>query len=1005
MKEEFITQGGIETFPDFPVRTILPESDGENSGAGCGSGDKVAVGIAVSGEISPGFYTGADGLGGGLSSEVVPNDDMSPGDVVLSGTVPRAEYMYGCAATSVGMLLGYYDLYGYRSGEITYNMDNLIEGTISVDSRGSDGGSIYDMTDPSLLATFIASDQYVNRFYGTSSSAERPYTYVNGDPAQGLNISVWNCLADYLGTGQYWRGNGDLSTKHYTATLSWLKTTGQTYTVDAVSLPARYVDFKYGLSLYVEGRGYTLDAAKTQTLEVGGGFTFSMLKAEIDAGRPVLLSMRSADNHGHMVLAYGYNAGTQEVIFDDTYDTDCRMSWGGTYDYSSRDFHLTEATTVVFNTTGLPVSSSTEVHNAVVAGTVVIDSGKTYFDTSVISGGKLRVQTGGAASSTAIGSGGSMTVSNGAAAAGTTVAQGGWMVISNGGTATAITENGGYVYVNDGANVTFAPNTFDGLVLSGSATLHSGTTANSATMNSGHLYIFGGGTANAATVNTYGRVLISSGGRANRLTVNAYGQVSACNAATVNNVAVGAYGQLYVSSGGKVTGEMNLANGATVSAYAGSIIDFDISGRTAGSGALVSNLSRIYGMPGYTVTVSPGQTQGKYSLAAGAASFNKTVTVRLADNTELGTISAGGTLSAGGKTYSLAKESSTLTLTVYGLDVVAGGFSGGASTEVLKHNSDGSLAIFNTQTGVSTPVGNLDRAKWAIKGAGDYSHTGSTEVLMQNLQTGDVYLVANAAAGVNEAKVTQSVRLGIVSGGYELGGVGNFNGSTHPGVLLTAPEQVSPGFSKVTGLACWTLDDAFYMHPGWLGAMVTTWDGGLFKIDPADMTASDAAINAKYYSFELIGTGDFNGDGKDDVMIRNNMPKTAEGRNITGSGDVFVFLTGPDISGYQAVNVAYTGCAADPWRLAGVGDLNGDGIQDAILQNTEDGGIASWILNSEARYVSASGIGTLTAGQSFAGVGDVDGDNIDDVLFTDSDGSLKAWTVDNGAYKGLIALG
>ena len=382
------------------------------------------------------------------------------------------------------------------------------------------------------------------------------------------------------------------------------------------------------------------------------------------------------------------------------------------------------------------------------------------------------------------------------------------------------------------------------------------------------------------------------------------------------------------------------------------------------------------------------------------------MTIRLANDTALGTISVGERFAAGGKTYALAKESLTLALSIYEVDVVAGVFSGGASTEVLMHDFDGTLAIFNTQTNTSTPVGTLDRAKWAIKGAGDYSHTGATEVLIQNLETGDVRLVANAAAGISEESVNQSVRLGIVSGGYELGGVGNFNGSTHPGVLLTAPEQVSPGWSKVTGLACWPLDNDFYMHPGWLGAMVTTWDGGTFTMDPADVAgADDAAINAKYYSFELIGTGDFNGDGRDDVMIRNNMPKTAEGRTVTGSGDVFVFLTGSDISGFQEVNVAYTGCAADPWRLAGVGDLNGDGIQDAILQNTEDGGIASWLLDASAKYVAAKGIGTLTAGQSFAGVGDVDGDNIDDVLFTDSDGSLKAWTVDNGAYKGLIALG
>ena len=694
MKEEIITQGKIETFPEFPAQALLPESEGDLA-AVVGSGE-TGAGIVVSGEISPGLCIGVDGYGGDLSSEVRLHADMAAGDVLLPYTMPRAEYMCGCTATAVGMLLGYYDLYGYRAGGVSYDMSNLIEGTISVDSRGSDGGSIYDMTDPSALATFIASDEYKSRFYGTSSEEELPYTYVGGDPAQGLNVSVWNCLADYLGTGQYWRGNGDLSTTHYYASLNWLNTTKLTLLLEGLSVPARYLDFKYGLSLYVQSRGCELDPARTESFSIDS-FTFSDFMAEIDAGRPVLLSMESAYS-GHSVLAYGYNAATQEVIFDDTYRSGCRMTWTGSYDYADEDFSLDGATTIVFDTAGLPAFSDTEV--------------------------------------------------------------------------------------------------------------------------------------------------------------------------------------------------------------------------------------------------------------------------------------------------------------------VAGGFSGGASTEVLKHNPDGTLAIFNTQTGISTPVGDLARPRWAVKGAGDYSHTGSTEVLMQNLQTGDVYLVGDAASGITEESVTESVRLGILSPGYELGGVGNFNGSTHPGVLLTAPEQVSPGYSKVTGLACWTLDDVFNMSPGWLGAMVTTWDGDAFTIDPADLAgADDAAINAKYYSFELIGTGDFNGDGRDDVMIRNNMPKTAEGRNVTGSGDVFVFLTGDDITGYQSVNVAYTGCAADPWRLAGVGDLNGDGIQDAILENTEDGGIASWILDASAQYVDAKGIGVLSAGQSFAGVGDVNGDYIDDVLFTDASGNLFAWTVENGAGTGLIALG
>ena len=221
----------------------------------------------------------------------------SNGDVLLANTMPQAEYMYGCVATSLGMLLGYYDSYGYTVGDITYDMSNLIPGTISVDSRGSDGKSIYDMKDPSKLALFIASEGYVERFYNKSPSEELPYTYINGDPAQGLNVSAWDSLADYHGTGQYWRGNGDLSTMHYYCTLDWLNTTRQTYSIDGRAIPVKFVDFKYGLSLYVGSRGYALDGELTESFEIDGNngdFTFSDFMAEIDAGRPVLLSTRAA---------------------------------------------------------------------------------------------------------------------------------------------------------------------------------------------------------------------------------------------------------------------------------------------------------------------------------------------------------------------------------------------------------------------------------------------------------------------------------------------------------------------------------------------------------------------------------------------------------------------------------------------------------------------------------------------------------------------------------------
>ena len=59
---------------------------------------------------------------------------------------------------------------------------------------------------------------------------------------------------------------------------------------------------------------------------------------------------------------------------------------------------------------------------------------------------------------------------------------------------------------------------------------------------------------------------------------------------------------------------------------------------------------------------------------------------------------------------------------------------------------------------------------------------------------------------------------------------------------------------------------------------------------------------------------------------------------ITGSGDIFTFLTGNDISGYQEINTVYAACAAGGWSVVGFGDFDNDGIDDALL--TDGTGVA-----------------------------------------------------------------
>lgn len=272
----------------------------------------------------------------------------SNGDVVLANTMPKAEYMYGCMPTAVGMLLGYYDLYGYQGT----SMSNIIAGTVKVESRGTDGNA-YDMDAfDTALGKAIASEGYKKRFYGTSPETELRYTY-KSDTTE-LNTSEWDCLADYLGTGQYWRGNGDKATTVTSGSLDDVDKVTMVGTINSGSItrtiPWRNTSMQYGLELYVKSRGYSLDRKKTGSFNVdtnGGSFTFEDFKKEIDAGRPVIVSIT-----GHAMVAYGYNPNTKEIIFDDCYDADQRMTWGGTYYYSGSSRSIESVETIVFNVSG-----------------------------------------------------------------------------------------------------------------------------------------------------------------------------------------------------------------------------------------------------------------------------------------------------------------------------------------------------------------------------------------------------------------------------------------------------------------------------------------------------------------------------------------------------------------------------------------------------------------------------------------------------------------------------
>ncbi|MBR2345092.1 MAG: AIDA repeat-containing protein, partial [Lentisphaeria bacterium] len=219
-------------------------------------------------------------------------------------------------------------------------------------------------------------------------------------------------------------------------------------------------------------------------------------------------------------------------------------------------------------------ANSTTVHG----GFMYISSGGTANSTTVNARGYMYISSGGVANETTVNSWGSMSISSGGVANSTTVNKygrmyiyggvandttvnsDGDMYIFSGGTALEIKENGGYVDVAYGANVTFASNTINGLTLSyDSMTVHSNTVANNTTVNSmGSMYISSGGTANETTVND-ACMYISSGGTANSTTVDSGGFMDIYGG-VANKTTVNSWGDIYISSGG-------VANKTTVNSW------------------------------------------------------------------------------------------------------------------------------------------------------------------------------------------------------------------------------------------------------------------------------------------------------------------------------------------------------------------------------------------------------------------------------------------------------
>jgi hypothetical protein len=260
------------------------------------------------------------------------------------------------------------------------------------------------------------------------------------------------------------------------------------------------------------------------------------------------------------------------------------------------------------------------------------------------------------------------------------------------------------------------------------------------------------------------------------------------------------------------------------------------------------------------------------------------------------------------------------------------------------HNTDGSQLIPITPWGSTPtvpPIGTQQK--------GDFNLDGYTDLLWRNTNTGqNVLWPMNGTNTISCGSAVLSNGVPSMPAGWMISGTADFTGDCNDDILWTMP--------GTTNVLLWTMMGPSFVCSNWMRAL----------------------SNNVLHPFGIAGGGDFNGDGKTDLVITNSSStqiRLMNGTNwmqditIPNSGPsthAQIVGVGPFLGGEQADILwrdyttgsnfvwvmqgtnyfATTNIASQTdtnWQVQGVGDFNGDGIADILWRHAVTGSNAIWL--------------------------------------------------------------
>jgi serralysin len=271
----------------------------------------------------------------------------------------------------------------------------------------------------------------------------------------------------------------------------------------------------------------------------------------------------------------------------------------------------------------------------------------------------------------------------------------------------------------------------------------------------------------------------------------------------------------------------------------------------------------------------------------------------------------------------------------------------------------------------------------------DVNGDGRGDVLLQNDNGQPAVWLMNGLT------VTSQTNVGTNPGPqWDEIGAGDFNGD-HRSDLLFQHDNGTPGIWLMNGttvLATANPGSPVLWSPQWNvissgdfngdGKSDILWQNnnstpGIWLMDGTNVVAHDAVGSPALWSpaWHVIGSGDFNGDNKADILWQNN----------NGSAGVWL-MDGLTVLSHNVID----GVPGAAWHVIGAGDFNADGKSDILWQNN-NGTPAIWLMNG-LNVTSMATPGT-NPGPSWnvIGANDLNGDGFSDIVWQNDNGQPGGW--------------